>query len=144
VRTIRKNRGKLSLTKYPFLSLLFHPQLNVYTYSLLSCFHAGCSMSWVTVAVRSDILYRIFCGNPTCGEGSSSLQTQLSQESKKLRLGERVGHEILFFCVIHVFIIMSELLLLANLETVWVLGFAAHTCKIRDINESGVGAQKCS
>jgi hypothetical protein len=59
----------------------------------------------------------------------------------KLMLGERVGHEILFFCAIHVCGIMSELLLKANLETVRVLDFAAHTYETGDISESGVGAQ---
>lgn len=67
---------------------------------------------------------------------------QLSQESKKLRLGGRVGHEILFFSAIHVFGIMSELILLANLETLLVFDFAAHTCEIRDSSESGYGAQQ--
>jgi hypothetical protein len=61
----------------------------------------------------------------------------------KLRLlGKRVGHEMLFFCAIHVRGIKSELLLQANLETVRILDFAAHTCKISDISESGDSAQQ--
>jgi len=67
-------------------------------------------MSWVTVAVGLDILYRNCCGNPTCGEGGSSLRTQQPQESMKLRLGKRVGNEIFFFYAIRVCGIMSKLL----------------------------------
>jgi hypothetical protein len=91
-------------------------------------------MSWVTVVVGLDILYSKCCGNPTCGEGSSSLLTQVPQESMKLRLGKRVGNEILFFCAIHLCGIMKEPLLKANLETVRVLGFAVYTYKISYIS----------